>query len=1003
MNRLFVFLLFYFYDSLLNGQIVDSIIIKKVESLIIVSKEFASSKNYLKAIEINSIAEKVVLEKLGQESAAFGKICLHYGVIMYSKRDYLEAEKWYLLAKDIQERILGKHNVDYANTLNNLGILYWSKGDFIKSEPFFFEALAIRELVYGKFNSEYAKSLNNLAQLYTNLGKYDKAELFHVECKSIRQKVFGLQHPDYIGTLINLSSLYRNIGDFEKCEPLLLEAKALWEKFWDKLHPTYSAILINLGLLYYDLGQYEKAEVLYLTAKSIFETKTMDFNNPFYFNCIINLATLYQNLGNYPEAEALYIMAKDIQFKLYGKNHQNYATNLNNLGTLYKDMGQFEKAESLLIEAKDIRESVLGKEHDDYLYSLVQLAFLYLKNNNNAKAEILLLEAKSKQEEILGTEHPDYIWSLKGLTDLYIEYGKYDLAFNLVQRIFELNQGFIFKVNNFLSEKEMSQFLNRSLQVQDLSLSYASETRSNLVGKTCFDISLFYKGIILNSTLKIKQLALSNPGSVENLNQLKFYHRLLSIEYSKPKSVQRNLVELEIKVNNLEKELNRSNSDYREILTPVNWKQVQNMLRMGETAIEFVHFKNLIGSQTNINTYAALVLLPGDSFPHFVPLFDEEKLNQFLSNSQSRRMDYVADLYNLSIQRGALPNEITNSLYELIWKPLGPYLKRVTKIYFSPSGLLHRINQNAIAIDDKTLLSDRYDLIQLGSTRQLVIDDRRKVPKVVNASIYGGINFDVDSMDIMPKVQYRDSNSFSLRSELSFSNTDSTLRGGAWTYLHGSDHEVIEINKIFNKAGIKSNFFEGKKATEETFKKLGEYNKESPQIIHISTHGYFFPDPEVSRQSSFVSLQEEPVFKISEHPMLRSGLIMAGGNYAWKTGKPVYPDAEDGILTAYEISQLNLKNTELVVLSACETGLGDIQGNEGVYGLQRAFKIAGVRNLIMSLWQVPDQQTSELMTTFYRYWLIKKKSIRESLKLAQNDLRKQGLEPFYWAGFVLVE
>ena len=119
--------------------------------------------------------------------------------------------------------------------------------------------------------------------------------------------------------------------------------------------------------------------------------------------------------------------------------------------------------------------------------------------------------------------------------------------------------------------------------------------------------------------------------------------------------------------------------------------------------------------------------------------------------------------------------------------------------------------------------------------------------------------------------------------------------------------------------------------------------------------------------------------------------------------KCVYPDAEDGILTAYEISQLNLKNTELVVLSACETGLGDIQGNEGVYGLQRAFKIAGVRNLIMSLWQVPDQQTSELMTTFYRYWLIKKKSIRESLKLAQNDLRKQGLEPFYWAGFVLVE
>ena len=248
-----------------------------------------------------------------------------------------------------------------------------------------------------------------------------------------------------------------------------------------------------------------------------------------------------------------------------------------------------------------------------------------------------------------------------------------------------------------------------------------------------------------------------------------------------------------------------------------------------------------------------------------------------------------------------------------------------------------------------------------------------------------------------------DSNDIALRSELSFSYTDSTLRGATWNYLEGSEDEANEINKIIQKTGIKSILFKGNEATEAGFKKLGDYNTESPQVIHVSTHGYFFPDPKVSHQSAIASLQQEPIFKMSEHPMLRSGLIMAGANHAWKTGKPITPEAEDGILTAYEISQLNLRNTELVVLSACETGLGDIQGNEGVYGLQRAFKIAGAKNLIMSLWQVPDKQTSELMTAFYKYWLIKKKSIRESLKLAQNDLRKKGLESFYWAGFVLVE
>jgi CHAT domain-containing protein len=137
--------------------------------------------------------------------------------------------------------------------------------------------------------------------------------------------------------------------------------------------------------------------------------------------------------------------------------------------------------------------------------------------------------------------------------------------------------------------------------------------------------------------------------------------------------------------------------------------------------------------------------------------------------------------------------------------------------------------------------------------------------------------------------------------------------------------------------------------------------------------------------------------------MIRSGLILAGGNHAWKTGKPLRPDMEDGILTAYEISQMNLSNTELVVLSACETGLGDIEGNEGVYGLQRAFKIAGAKYLIMSLWQVPDFQTQELMTTFYKNWLEGKMSIPDAFRSAQGEMREKYQSPYFWAGFVLVE
>ncbi|MBP6185625.1 MAG: CHAT domain-containing protein, partial [Saprospiraceae bacterium] len=181
---------------------------------------------------------------------------------------------------------------------------------------------------------------------------------------------------------------------------------------------------------------------------------------------------------------------------------------------------------------------------------------------------------------------------------------------------------------------------------------------------------------------------------------------------------------------------------------------------------------------------------------------------------------------------------------------------------------------------------------------------------------------------------------------------------------------------------------------------MGQLNNPSPRVLHIATHGFFFPDPV---DKILTSREGEPVFKWSDNPMIRSGLILAGGNYAWQNGKAVSPDKEDGILTAYEISQMNLSNTELVVLSACETGLGDIQGNEGVYGLQRAFKIAGAKYLIMSLWQVPDRETMEFMTTFYKNWLEQKLSIPDAFRKTQREMRDRFFNPYSWGAFVLVE
>jgi CHAT domain-containing protein len=380
----------------------------------------------------------------------------------------------------------------------------------------------------------------------------------------------------------------------------------------------------------------------------------------------------------------------------------------------------------------------------------------------------------------------------------------------------------------------------------------------------------------------------------------------------------------------------------------------------------------------------------------FIPLFEERALDSLINSKAERKADYVNSLYSLAARGASAMETKKRSLVELILPPLEKELTGINTIYYSPSGLLHRINLDAIPISETETLADRYNLVELNSTRQLVIPT--EVKNTTNdAVLFGGIQFNADTTLLagQPLVASRS------ESQLGFHQTDPSSRGGSWDYLAGTEREVNAIEKIMTSGGIKTILKKGYEGTEEAFKNIGANNSGSPRILHIATHGYFFPDPKATSQTNTAN-DKEPVFKMSDHPMLRSGIILAGGNNTWKGQKPL-EGREDGVLTAYEISQMNLSNTELVVLSACETGLGTIQGNEGVYGLQRAFKIAGAKYLIMSLWQVPDKQTSELMKSFYQKWLIEKLAIPEAFRLAQKEMRERFVDPYAWAGFVLVE
>ncbi|MBK9108780.1 MAG: CHAT domain-containing protein [Saprospiraceae bacterium] len=953
-----------FILNLLSAQTIDSIAIKQVDSLIRISRNLLVNRNFDKALEVSAVAEKIALEKLGKESAEYGSCAFNRARVLFYKRDYSGAQKWYLEAKDIREKVLGREHPDYGWSLHNLGLLYKTLGNYKKAEPLYLEAKAIWEKALGKEHFNYAASINNLASLYLALGSYEKSEPLFLEAKEIREKLKGKEHPVYAESVYNLAILYYEMGNYGKAESFSLEAKAIREKVMGKEHPDYALSVASLAMLYHDFGNYQKAEPFYLEAKVILE-------------------------------------------KVLGKEHPDYASSLNNLAVLYDDMGNYQKAEPLYLEAKVIWEKVLGKEHPDYATSPNNLGNLYYLMGNYEKAEPFHLEAKALRNKVLGKEHPDYTSSLTNIVRLYERQFRFLESDPLMEEAFILSQTRLVNAIAFLSEKELAQYISK-FQISGSDLNAYLYARNKVTAQLgifpqlAYDHALLYKGFILSSASRLNSPALNTPETSEIKLRLKDFRRLLSVEYTKPIAERNGIVELEEKANIAEKELSRSVAAYADAIRQIKWSDVQATLKPAEAAMEFISFKVNFPKTTDSTLYAALLLKPGDKQPRFIPLFEEKSMDSLLHTKSERKADYVNSLYTL-IDRGALANEAPiRSLYEILWKPLEQELAGIKTIYFSPSGLLHRINLNAIPLigpngSGTETLSDRYLLIGLNSTRQLVIPSQIK--NVNNdAVLYGGIQFEPDST-----VQFNEPLLVSRSSgELSFNLVDTSLRGGSWNYLSGTEREVYSIEKIMQTSGVKTELKKAYYATEDSFKNIGANNSFSPRILHIATHGYFFADAKINSQQSIVKNQSESVFKMSNHPMLRSGLIMAGGNAAWR-GKSTPEGKDDGILTAYEISQMNLSNTELVVLSACETGLGDIKGNEGVYGLQRAFKIAGVKYIIMSLWQVPDKQTSMLMISFYKKWLEDKMSIPDAFRAAQRELRDIGLDPYQWAGFVLVE
>lgn len=421
------------------------------------------------------------------------------------------------------------------------------------------------------------------------------------------------------------------------------------------------------------------------------------------------------------------------------------------------------------------------------------------------------------------------------------------------------------------------------------------------------------------------------------------------------------------------------------------WQDVALNLSQNEVALEFVRFENMNEAQDA--EYYVIIVRKDDKEPRIIHLFNESSLKPILANNMNKPVHkYVTDLYSTGS-----PQSKGKEFYELVWSKVEKEIKGCKTIYYSPAGLLNAVSLQAIS-NGKSYLGAKYTMhlvSSIGSVPQIKAGGAEIGSKAI---VYGGIQYDVEeTMMIQESRSYMPTNP--LTWETSFGET---RRG--WRYLPGTDKEAKSISSMFNNHNIDVELISGTSANEESFKAL---SGKGVNAIHIATHGFFLSDNADLKKNAFINPTMSDKVGFVD-PMMRSGLLLAGGNRAW-TGKRHIKGIEDGILTAKEISSLDFSGVDLVVLSACQTGLGDVKANEGVYGLQRAFKLAGVQTIIMSLWEVDDRATSIMMTVFYEKYLegnSKDNAFKYALDAVRNyevDGKQLFNSPYYWAGFVMMD
>jgi len=973
--------------------------------------------NYFDSAEV---CYKIVLEKykilIGEENQYYSESLLNLGNVYLQKADFYNSESILKKASELIYKVLGKYHPIYGACMNSLGIVYKKIGDLKKAEYFSIEALDIYEKLYGIEHPNYSSCVGNLGNLYSDIGNYELAKIYTQKALELRKKILGEEHKDYMASLFNFGVLNWNMGCYKEAEFFCNQSLELIKKIFGEQNFDFANSKMSLGLIYQSIGDFSKAEDFFNEALMLFQNLDTNLNTD-YANCLQNLGNLHLDLMNLKSAESFLSRSQEI-FKSKIGNNIDLAVVMNNLAVLNKLKGDYNRSILFLNEALAIYIKELGENHPYIALSYNNLGDLYFLKKDYGKAKNYYNLSFEMIKKLHNEEHPDYAISLTKMGIVFSKVGDYlsaspyfEQALNIKKR--QLSTNFI-----WLSElqkkaywqNENSFFEEININTSKASLEVPQSTEFS------YNVCLISKSLLLETSRELDQ-AITQSSDEEiktqflEMKQLRKLYSKMQSEGSTNKEI---MERYKTQADSLDKILVNKLGKYAASKRKfeITWKDVQSNLATTDAAIEFARYYD---DKDSLYKYMALVVRPDYEYPKLISLGEEDAI------------------------RTAAQNKDFSALYNEAWKGIDSLLVGVKRVYYSPAGELNNVSFSALCTEEgnelvasnkeknrgvvignnKTttkacnlVLMDKYELHQLTTTRYLADGTLKKEkPMQPSLAVVGGINFD-DIPDKTIEADKEQSNEdFAFHANLNKQSTStngkkrgkrsSSNYGKKMDPLPGTKEEVVNIAGLLNTSNWKVQTKSDKKAGEYEFKK--ELETKAPSVLHIATHGFAFPD-EAKKESKLMDMNQTSTYKVSEDPMVRCGLMLGGSNISW-TGNPqkmIEQTGDDGILTAAEVANLDLSNTKLVVLSACETGLGKIEGSEGTFGLKRGFKLAGVEQMIVSLWSVPDNETMELMTLFYSD-LTKTLNPVTSFSNAQKEMRdKYPTDPEKWAGFVLV-